>query len=73
MTSSILEVLVQVAVAVQVRHRLFQMIHDVSDVRDVVLIACSVELIIEEFVVPRTSSCMRHFELLESAVDIGVV
>lgn len=73
MTSSILEVLVKVAITVQVRHRLFQMIHDVSNVRDVVLIACCIELIIEEFVVPRAGSRMRHFELLKSAVDIGVV
>jgi len=76
--SAILKVAIEIKVAVEIRHRLLQVIHDVTNVVGIILIASSagtgiVQLIVEELVVARAGSRVRHAELPKSAVDVGVV
>lgn len=71
-TTPIIEVPIKVEVAVQVGHRLFQVIHNVSDICIHVLIVHIIELIIEKLVVPRALSRMCRFELLQAIIYVRV-
>lgn len=71
-SSAILEVPIEIEVAVQVRHWLLEVIHNVSDVGVHVLIVGGIELIIEELVVPRVGPRVCHLQLLEAIIHIRV-
>lgn len=72
-TSSIFKVSIQVEVRIQVCHRLLQMVHNVSDVCIHVLIVRSVHMIVEKLVVSRTCPRVRHLQLFQPIVHVGVV
>jgi hypothetical protein len=65
-TPSVFEVSIQIEVTIQVAHRFFQVIHDVSDIfiRVQILIVRSVDLIVQKLVIARVCPRMTFFQLL---------
>lgn len=64
---------IEIKVTVEIIHRFLQVIHNVSDVCVSILIVCSVDLIVEEFVVSRIGSRVTQFYLFQPVVDVRSV